>query len=307
MPTSSAPLNMTAFEWGLLLTLSVLWGGSFFFAEVALVDFPPMTVVAVRVILGAAILHLVLVVIGKPARLPMKLWGAFIAMGLLNNVIPFSLIVWGQVHIASGLASILNATTPLVGLIVAHLMTRDEKITGAKAAGIIIGFAGVAVMIGSSALETLGTEVWAQLAILGATLSYSFAAVFGKRFKALPPTTAAAGQLTGSAIVMIPLVCLIDQPWTLPQPSAQSMLALVGIAVFSTALAYVIVFRILQSAGAVNLLLVTFLVPVSAITMGVLILGESLTPDEIIGMALIGVGLVCVDGRLLRQVKKASH
>jgi drug/metabolite transporter (DMT)-like permease len=223
---------------------------------------------------------------------------------VLNNIIPFSLIVWGQTHIASGLASILNATTPLFAVIAAHLLTTDEKMTGGRLVGVIVGFLGVALMIGPSVLSNLGANLLAQLAVLGGAVSYSIAGIFGRRFRrmGLPPLLPAAGQVTASAVLMLPVALIVDKPWTLAMPSAETWMALFGLAFLATALAYVIFFRILATAGATNLMLVTFLIPVSAILLGALVLGEVLASKHFAGMALIAVGLAAIDGRLLRMI-----
>jgi drug/metabolite transporter (DMT)-like permease len=222
-------------------------------------------------------------------------------MGLLNNVAPFCLIVWGQAHIASALAAILNATTPLSTVVVAHFLTDDEKMTGKRLAGVLFGLAGVAVMIGPDALKGLGGDLAAQLAVLLAAVSYAFAGVYGRRFARMgvAPLGAATGQVTASTIVLAPIALLVDRPWTLAPPSLAVWGAVVGIAALSTALAYVLYFRILATAGATNLLLVTFLIPISAILLGVLLLGERLDLRHFVGMALIGAGLAAIDGRLL--------
>jgi drug/metabolite transporter (DMT)-like permease len=225
-------------------------------------------------------------------------------MGILNNVIPFSLIVWGQSHIASGLASILNATTPLFTVIVAHYFTVDEKLTGQRLAGVLVGFIGVAVMIGAAAMMAWNANVLAQIAVLGAALSYGFSGVFGRRFKAMgiPPLVTAAGQVTASSAILLPLSLLVDRPWTLPMPSTGAVLSLAGLALVSTAFAYLLFFRLLARAGATNVGLVTFLIPVSAILFGVLILDETLELRHMAGMALIGAGLILIDGRLVAAV-----
>jgi drug/metabolite transporter (DMT)-like permease len=222
-------------------------------------------------------------------------------MGVLNNVIPFTLIVWGQSHIASGLASILNATTPLFTVIVAHYFTTDERLTGHRLLGVIVGFAGVAVMIGAAALRTLNADVLAQLAVLGAALSYGLSGVYGRRFKAMgiPPLATAAGQLTASSIILVPVALVVDRPWTLPMPSTQAVLSILCLAIVSSAFAYLIFFRLLARAGATNVGLVTFLIPVSAILFGVTLLGETLELRHMAGMVLIGLGLVLIDGRLV--------
>ncbi len=287
-------------EWAMLLALAVLWGGSFFFNGVAVRELPSFTLVWMRVAVAAATLLLVLRLLGQRMPTDGRIWTAFFGMGLLNNVVPFVLIVWGQHHIASGLASILNATTPLFTVLVAHLLTPDEKLTPLKAAGVAVGFAGAVFMIGPDALGGLGTGAIAQLACLAGALSYAFAGVFGRRFKrtGVPPMATAAGQVCASTLLLLPLMLLVDQPWTLAVPHAATWGAVLGVGLLSTALAYVLYFRILAAAGATNLLLVTFLIPVSAILLGALVLGETLLPRHFGGMALIGAGLACIDGRL---------
>lgn len=296
------PMGLT--DWSLLVALSILWGGSFFFVGIAVRELPPLTIVAMRVALAALALGGLLRILGLPMPRDRRTWGAFFGMGALNNLIPFCLIVWGQTQISSGVASVLNATTPLFGVVVAHVLTRDEKMTGNRLAGVLIGFAGVAVMIGPVALVGLGSGLLPQLAVLGAALSYSFAGVFGRRFKSMgvSPLVAATGQVTASTLMLMPVALLADRPWTLPPPSAAAWGAIVGIALLSTALAYVIFFRVLASAGATNLMLVTFLIPASAILLGSLFLGESLAVRQGAGMALIAGGLIAIDGRLFARL-----
>ncbi len=300
--------SMNGRDWAMLTGLSVIWGGSFFFTGIAVKELPAFTIVAARVGLAALALLAGLRIAGIPMPRAPKVWAAFFGMGLMNNMIPFSLIVWGQGHIASGLASILNATTPLFGVVVAHFLTRDEKMSGGRLAGTIVGFTGVALMIGPSALSGLGSHLLAELAVLGAALSYAFAGIYGRRFKAMGinPIVTATGQITASAVLMIPLALLIDRPWTLAMPGVATIAALVAIALISTAFAYIIFFRILASAGATNLMLVTFLIPVSAILLGWLFLGEVLAMQHFIGMATIVTGLVLIDGRLHRRLLASS-
>ncbi len=296
--------SMTLFEWGLLVTLSVLWGGSFFFNGVAVRELPTLTVVVSRVALGAMLLLVVIRLMGQ--RMPMegRIWRAFFAMGFLNNVIPFTLIVWGQAHVASGVASILNATTPLFTVMVAHFLTSDEKMTKGRLLGVGLGFIGVVVMIGKDSFHDFGLDLLAPLAIICAALSYAFAGVYGRRFKdfGVTPMATATGQVVASSIILVPVMIVVDQPWNLPMPSMAVSGALLGLAVLSTALAYVIYFRILATAGATNILLVTFLVPVSAILLGIGVLDEILLPKHMAGMALIGLGLAAIDGRLWAKV-----
>ncbi len=298
--------SMTPLEWAMLVSLSVLWGGSFFFNGVAVRELPTLTVVVVRVVLAALILHAVVRIVGLKLPIERRVWAAFLAMGLFNNALPFTLIVWGQTHIASGVASILNATTPLFAVVVAHVRTDDEKMTGGRLSGVVVGLVGVAVMVGGEALGALGVDVLAQLACLAAALCYAFAGVFGRRFKALgiPPLATATGQVTASSLLLLPVMLVVDRPWTLEAPSNATIAALVGVAALSTALGYTLYFRILATAGATNLLLVTFLVPVSAILLGVLVLGEVLLPRHLLGTAMIGLGLAAIDGRPWRLLKR---
>jgi drug/metabolite transporter (DMT)-like permease len=292
---------MDGAAWGLLLTLATLWGGSFFFVKVAVVEVPPLTVVLVRVLLAAAVLLPILHLAG--GRLPRgaAVWRAAFTMAAINNVVPFALFFWATVHVTSGLAAILNATTPLSGVIVAHLLTDDEKATPAKLAGVGLGLGGVAVLVGPSAIGFATVPLLPQLACLAAAVSYAFAGVYGRRFRTMgvTPLQTATLQVTASTVLMIPIAALVDRPWALAAPSAPVVGALIGLAVLCTALGYLLYFEILRRAGATNLLLVTFLVPVSALILGGLFLGEALGERQAWGMALIGLGLAFVDGRLL--------
>ncbi|WP_319413019.1 DMT family transporter [uncultured Cohaesibacter sp.] len=293
-------------EWLLLIILSVLWGGSFFFVGLAVRELSTLTIVLVRVGLAALALW-VFIALGQRA-LPRRptIWLAFFAMGLLNNVIPFGLIVWGQHSIGAGLASILNATTPIFTVLVAGIALGDERLSGRKIVGIILGFVGVVMMIGFEALSGLGRELVAQIAILGAALSYACAGVFGRRFKAygVDPVITAAGQVTASSLILAPLTLWLETPFSQAMPSMTTCLALLALALFSTALAYILYFHILAKAGATNVLLVTLLTPVSAILLGALILGDRLTVVHLSGMALIALGLGAIDGRLLRLLRR---
>lgn len=295
--------TMTANEWAMLFALSLLWGGSFLFTGIAVRELPPLVIVTLRVSLAALMLLVALRMTDLALPRSREAWAAFFGMGFLNNVVPFCLIVWAQTHIASGLAAILNATTPLFTVLVAHVATRDERATGNRLAGVVVGFLGVALMIGPAALGGLGRDVLAQLAVLAAALSYAFAGVFGRRFRrmGIAPLATAAGQVMASTAMLTPLAIIIERPWTLAMPSAATWAAILGIAALSTALGYVLYFRILATAGATNLLLVTFLIPVSAIVLGALVLGERLSAQHFAGMALIGAGLAAIDGRLLRR------
>ncbi len=298
--------TMSIGEWCLLIGLSILWGGSFFFAKVAVAEIQPLTLVLGRVGLAALVLLLLVKISGLQMPRDRKTWRAFLVMGFLNNLLPFSLIFWGQTQIASGLASILNATTPLFTVVLAHFLTRDEKLTANRLSGVLLGILGVALMIGPVALAGFELKLIAQLAILAAACSYAFAGIFGRRFRGQQPLVTAAGQVSATSLMMLPLVLFIDRPWQQPLPSATGVAAVICLALLCTALAYLIYFRLLATAGATNLLLVTFLIPISAILLGTSILGERLALYQFSGMLLIGLGLAAIDGRLLGRLRPTA-
>jgi drug/metabolite transporter (DMT)-like permease len=291
-------------EWGLLLTLALLWGGSFFFSKIAVGELPPLTVVLCRVALAALALNAVVLAGGQRVSANRGLWRAFLVMGLLNNMIPFSLIFWGQTQIASGLAAILNATTPLFTVLVAHVATSDDKLSASRLLGVFAGIVGVAVMIGPAAFAGGEGSTLARIAVLGAALSYAFAAVWGRRFRGLPPVLTATGQLSASALVMTPIALLIDRPWSLALPSPRVVAALVALALLSTAAGYIVYFALLARAGATNVLLVTLLIPPSALLLGALFLAEAVEPRDLAGLAFIAGGLAAIDGRPVRWLRR---
>ncbi len=295
---------MSGKEWIFLLVLSILWGGSFFFFKILVADLPLFTVVLGRVGLAALALNVFLFARRDYMPSSVRLWRQFLAMGMLNNVIPFTLIVFGEIRIASGMASILNATTPLFTVIAAHFLTTNERLSWPKALGVLFGFLGVAVLIGPDALSGLAQgDLVGEGACLLAALTYGFAGIYGRRFKGVPPLKVATGQITASTIILLPIAAAVDRPWMLPAPDPHIWAAFLGIALLSTALAYMLYFRILATAGATNLLLVTFLLPISALLLGVLVLGETITGRSFGGMILIGMGLAAIDGRLWRMVR----
>ena len=295
---------MRPLEWLFLAVLSVLWGGAFFFAKVALAEIGPLTLVFGRVALAAAALWVVVLALDAAPAHGRGVWRDLFIMGALNNALPFSLIFWGQTTIASSLASILNATTPVFTVVLAHYLTQDERMTVNRVAGVVFGLVGVAVLIGTDAIVGFGRDVAAQLACVAGAICYACAGIFGRRFHALPPTFTAAGQLTASSILILPVVLSVEAPWTTAWPSATTWGAVAALAMVSTAAAYVIYFRILAVAGATNILLVTLLVPVSALWLGTAILGERLDAHHFLGMALIGLGLAAIDGRPLRWLQR---
>lgn len=295
--------RLAAQDWVLLLALSLLWGASYFFSKVSVGALPPLTVVGARVFLAAATLLVICRIAG--VALPVARWRDFLGMGVLNNVVPFALIFWAQTEIASGLASILNATTPLFTALLAHVLTRDERLTTAKVIGVALGIGGVAVLVGTEVLEGLGTSILPELACLAAAIFYASAGIFARRrLKGVPPLASAAGQLTASSAVAVPIALLADRPWLLPIPEVSVIGAVLGLALLSTALGYAIYFRILARAGATNILLVTLLMPPSTMLLGALILGERLDAHHLAGFAAIALGLAAIDGRLLAWIAR---
>ena len=309
MADTPAPHSMTAREWALLLALSVLWGGSFFFVGVAVKELPPLTIVAARVSIAAALLWLSAPLTGLSGANVLRRAPQLALMGLINNAIPFFLIVTGQGRLASGVASILNASTPIFTVLAAHVLTDSEKLTSRRLAGAALGLLGVAVMMGADALDGLTANVPAELAILGAAISYALASIFGRRFRGLglAPIDVATGQITAASLMLAPLALAIDRPWTLPPPSTPVLGAILAIAALSTALAYIVYFRILSGAGATNVVLVTLLAPATSILLGALFLNERLGFRHGFGLALIALGLAFIDGRALDAARAARR
>jgi drug/metabolite transporter (DMT)-like permease len=303
---SSTVINsrMGLVEWSMLVLLSMLWGGSYFFVEIALLEWSPLLIVSVRILIACIVIWGIVLAAGLPVPRSPAAWMAFFWMGLLNNIIPFLLIVWGQKEIESGLAAILTAAAPIFSVIVAGVWLKDEPVTRSRLLGAVLGLVGVAVLVGPSALAGLDANLVAQLAVLGAALSYAFAGVYARRFTRMniDPIVAASGQLLMSSLIMILLVLAFAAPAQLIESSAKVWAAVGLMAVFSTALAYILYFRLLASAGATNAILVTLLIPVTAILLGALILDERLQVLHFLGMAMIGLGLSVIDGRLWHRL-----
>lgn len=289
-------------SWLLLVILSVLWGGSFFFVAVALRELPPMTLALARVALAAAIIYPIFRMQGGILPKSFAGWWPFIVMGLLNNIIPFSLIFAGQARISSGLASVLNATTPLFALLVLASFG-EEKLILRRVIGVLIGLAGVYVLRDPDHVQS-HSQLVGMLLCLGGAVSYGFSGLWGRRnFNNVPPLTTTTCQLISSSIIMAVIAGAVDQPWQLPMPGLTTWSAVAGLAALSTALAYILFFRIMAQAGAANVMLVTLLIPVTAIGLGVLVLGEPLLMREIAGALVIAASLLVIDGRVLAWAK----
>ncbi|MBY3049671.1 DMT family transporter [Rhizobium leguminosarum] len=298
--------RMNAWTWCLLVLLGLIWGGSFFFARIAVQHVPPLTLVFCRLLLAALALHIYIAGRFDFYAILKARWREFLILGLINNALPHALIFFGQTRIGAGLAAILNATTPIWTVLIANYFTSDEKLSPAKIAGCLVGLAGTIVLIGPGMSAGGQAPLWALLLPVLAAISYGFAATYGKRFKNVPAPVTAAGQLTASSLIALPLSLLADRPWALAAPPLDALLAILALALLSTAFGYILYFRIMATAGATNASLVTLLVPPSAILLGVLFLGERLALSEFAGMALIGFGLVILDGRAYRLLAKAA-
>jgi drug/metabolite transporter (DMT)-like permease len=290
-------LTMSASDWALLIILSVLWGGSYFFVELAVEEIPPLTLALFRCAVAAAVLLIYVRANGFALPADADTWRGLGVLSVMNTVLPFTLIFWSQTYITSSLAGILNATAPLFSVVLAHLATADDRLTPGRAVGVTVGFIGAVTIIGPNALRDFGVNVLAQLALIGSAFCYAASGVYGRRYKALPPSVVAASIMMLGTIMLLPLALLYDRPWQLPWPSGTALGAAVGLAVLSTALAFLIYFRVLSRAGAVNFQLVAFLIPVSAILLGVGFLGETIEMRHLAGMALIALGLAAIDGR----------
>jgi drug/metabolite transporter (DMT)-like permease len=297
--TSSPSTTMPLSQWGLLILLSVLWGGTFLFVGLALRELPPFTIVLARVATAAAILIPVVYMLGHRMPSTWRQWQPFVVMSMLNNVIPFSLMVTGQQTVASGLVAVLNAATPMFTLLVAYLLA-GEKLAANKLGGVALGMAGVAILVGPEALLGRAAQEIGMLMIVVAALSYGFSGLWGRRLKSSPPIVTAASQLTSSTVALLPLALVIEKPWLLPFPGLETVAAVVALASLSTALAYIIFFRIMAVSGPSNVMLVTLLIPLTAIPLGIWKLGDVLLMRHFAGAAVIGLSLLVIDGRAYR-------
>jgi drug/metabolite transporter (DMT)-like permease len=296
-----APKTMDGQDWSMLILLSVLWGGAYFFAGVAVRELPPLTVVLARVFLASIALLPVFWYFGHALPRSLSGWLPFLGMGLLNNVLPFGFIFAGQTQITVGLSSIINAMTPLFTVIVMASF-QEERLTAYRIIGVLLGVVGVAVLRGFDGPLDGSQTLGIALCLAGA-FSYGFAALWGRKFLAdVPPVKSATCQFMCSTLIMTVVVSVVDRPWTLAVPSQETVWALVALAVFGTAAAYIVFFQILVRAGASNVMLVTLLIPVTALVLGNVFLGESIQSKEIIGALIIGAGLLFIDGRVINRL-----
>ena len=286
--------RMNARQFLILFVLGLIWGASFLFIKVAVVTIPPFTVAFGRTALAALILYVVLRYRGLKLGSWGHLWGAFLILGLFNGAVPYTLITWAEIHIDSGLAAILNALMPLFTVLLAHFFTQDEKLNWMKVIGILLGFLGILVLIGPAVLKGLGTHVIGQLAVVGAAWCYAMAAIYGRLLKDVPPLVSATGQLIGAALLTLPLSFIIDTPWQL-SVTLLSLGALACLSLLGTALAYILYYYLLARIGATNVSLVTYLLPITGVFWGALLLGERLHWSAFLALALILAGIAGVN------------
>jgi len=292
--------TISPLAWALMAALALIWGGSFPSNRLALAEVGVLTTVAFRVGIGALLMWGVVALRGIPLPRGPRVWAAFGVMGVLNNALPFTLIVWGQTRIDSGLAAILNAATAILGVAVAAAVFRDERLGLRRGVGVLLGFTGVAVAIGIGALARFDPSSLGQLAVLGAALSYAFAGAFGRvTTRGMAPELAAAGMLSAAALVMVPAALLVEGAPPLDLAPA-TWGALFYLSVIATAGAFVLYYRVMQMAGAGNLSLVTLLVAPVAIVLGAVMFDEALPLRAYLGFALLAAGLIVIDGRIFR-------
>lgn len=290
--------------WLDMAMLALIWGGSFLAIRTALDTVPVLTSVAHRVFWAALILWALVLFRGVPVPRNPRVWGCFLVMGLLNNVIPFSLMAWGQLHIETGLTAILNAATAIWGVLVAALVFPDERLTLRRMLGVGLGFIGVATAIGASSITAFDPRALAQLAVLGGTLSYAVAGSWARRtMSGVPPIVAAAGMLTGASVIALPLALAVDGTIRVGY-APDALIAIAYYSIAATALAYLLYYRILAAAGAGNLLLVTLLIPPVAIVLGAVVRGEGLPGAAYLGFLILGIGLLILNGRPSNALRK---
>jgi drug/metabolite transporter (DMT)-like permease len=291
-------------DWIRLLALSLLWGGSFLFYRMLATELPPLMTVFSRVSIGALAIWVFLKLRGTALVVPRDQWGRILVVAVLNNVVPFALFAWGETRVASGTASILNALTPIFVVVVTGLVLRTDALTTGKIVGVLCGLAGVVVLVGPDAL--VGADLLGQAACVLGAVSYGFALPLGKRVVGVAPPVMALAQLGTATLVMLPVVLVFDAPWGLAAPGVSGWVAILGLGLLSTGLGYIIFFALMASAGPTNLSLVTLLIPPSALLLGWGVLGEPVAVRAVVGMVVIGLGLVVIDGRVFRRALGVS-
>jgi drug/metabolite transporter (DMT)-like permease len=293
MTTSTLPAPSLAKEIALLAVLATLWGASYTFIKIGVETIPPVTFIAARTLIAGGLLLAIIKLRGLSLPREPAIWKRFLIQACINSVVPFTLIAWAELTVNAGLATILNSTTPIFAFLLTVLITRHEAVTARKLFGVVAGVIGISLIIGLEAFHGVGKEALAQLAIVAATISYAAAAIFGRGFKGLDPMMPAAGSLLCGAVLLIPVSVVVDQPWTIA-PSANSILALLGLSVFSTALAFVIYFRLIHTLGSVSTTSQAYLRVPIGVGIGVVFLGETLNPTAWIGLICVIAGVAAM-------------
>ena len=294
---------MGAIEWTLIVLHSIMWGSAYFFGAIALRELPSLTITAFRLIPACIIVVGVCWMAGNRIPRTAEYWRRMLVLGVTNNVLPMMLILFAQHQVSGGIAAVFNAMTPLIAVVLAHFVTVDEKFTSHKGVGIAAGIIGVSVLVGADITSGASGGVVAKLALLGAAAAYAISGLFARKTSREPPFVIAAGQMLSALIISMPLALMVDQPWTLPIPTASAWGAVLGMGVFGSAVAALLYFTVLKRAGATNTLLVTLLLPLTPILLGAAFLGERLSTREWAGAAIIGAALVILDGRLIRKLR----
>lgn len=295
---------MTLKEWSLLILLAAIWGSSFPFTKAAVTEITPMTLIFSRMFIASLFLLLILLITRQRFPLGVKRWGTFFVMAFLNSVLPFNLIAWGLQYIDSSLGSILNATTPIFSVILVHLLTREDQLTGNRISGVVVGWIGILVLFGAGSFNSSDNSLWGRLAILGAAVSYALGAIYSRnKIKDIPQISATAGIIIAASIISGAGALVFEDPIHL-HPGFSSITSAVSLGILCTGSAYLIYYRLLASTGSTNVLLVTFLIPFSSTLLSIGFLGERLSLNTVSGALLLFSGLLIIDGRLLKSRRK---
>jgi len=293
MAATHPPRPNMAAEFALLFLLATLWGGSYTFIKLGVATIPPVTLIAARTAVAGLLLLAIMRVRGLRLPRDAETWRRFLFQACLNSVIPWTMIAWGERSLDAGLATILNSTSPIFTFFLTFAITRHEVLSVRKLFGVLAGLAGICLIVGVQALDGLGEQLVAEIATVMAAVCYAGGAIFSRGFKGLDPMAPAAGSLLCGAAILIPVSLVLDRPWTLA-PSASSLMALLGLAVFSTALAFVIYFRLIQTLGSVSTTAQAYLRVPLGVALGVMWLGETLTPTAWIGLGCVVIGVAAM-------------
>jgi drug/metabolite transporter (DMT)-like permease len=296
-----------AFELALLLVLATLWGASYSFIKVGVATIPPITLIAARTGIAGGLLLAIMRFRGIRMPRDAATWRRFLFQACLNSVIPWTMIAWGERSLDAGLATILNSTSPIFTFFLTLAVTRHDALTFRKLLGVVAGMAGICLIVGVEALAGLGEQLVAQVVMVLAAICYAGAAIFGRGFEDLDPMAPAAGSLLAGAAILVPVSLVVDRPWTLV-PSKSSVLALLGLAVFSTAMALVIYFRLIQTLGSVGTTAQAYLRVPIGVALGVLFLDERPSATAWIGLAcvVIGVAAMTIPAPKAKPIRQAA-